>query len=68
MRKIIRSRDVAAKANRSESHVLVSVQPAAQKSSLIIMILQPSDCILPRNCLAQINPPKNNPTVPKRGI
>lgn len=56
------------KTNRTETRVRGPLQPAAQKSSLIIMILQRSDCILLLNGLAQIYPPKNNPPVPERGI
>lgn len=41
------------KADQTETHVLVPQQPAAQKSSLIIMILQRCDCILLLNGLAQ---------------
>lgn len=55
------------KANQTDTHVLVPLQPAAQKLSLIIMISQRADCILPLNSLAQIYPPKNNPPVPTRG-
>lgn len=40
------------------THVLICLQPATQKLSLIIMILQRSDCSLPINSLAQIYPPK----------
>lgn len=56
------------KANWTETHVLVPLQLAGQKSSLIIMILVRSDCILLLNGLAQIHSPKNNPAIPKRGI
>lgn len=48
--------------------MLVPLQLSTQTLSLIIMIFQPSDCILLLNSLACMYPPKNNPPAPQTGI